>query len=267
MDERRLRELLRGEAFVRQIVLLDRVGSTNDVARDLAARGADAGTVVLAEQQTAGRGRRGRAWHSPRGLGLFVSVLLRPAAPAHELTRWTLGAAVAACEACRRLTGADVAIEWPNDLTWNGKKLGGVLAEARTAVARPAELVVGAGVNVAHDLDDFPDGLSSCATSLRLACGGRAPERERLADAYLRRLAGIARELDRGAWAAVARRWERLSPGCFGKRVRVISTTEGAAGYEGVTTGLDATGALRVRRTDGRVGEVRLAESVLPLEA
>lgn len=267
VDEERLRNLLRGEEFVRKLVVLDTVPSTNDIARDLAAEGAGEGTVVLAEGQTAGRGRMGRVWHSPRGLGLFVSVLFRPRAPVSELTRWTLGAAVAACEACRQRTGAAVQIEWPNDLVWRGKKLGGVLAEMRTAGRTPTHLVIGAGLNVGQDGSDFPEELSSSATSLRLASGGVVPQRESLVAAYLRELAGIARALDHDAWSAVAERWEALAPRAAGRRVRVTSRNGEAGAYEGVTMGLDDVGALRVRRPDGHVVSVRLVDSVLSLEA
>jgi BirA family biotin operon repressor/biotin-[acetyl-CoA-carboxylase] ligase len=246
--------------------LLDSVGSTNDLARELAAEGAPEGTVVIAERQTAGRGRRGRTWLSPRHLGLYVSVLFRPSAPAAEVTRWTLGASVAACEACRRLTGAEVAIKWPNDLMWRERKLGGVLAEMRSTGGMPTDLVVGAGLNVGQRLGDFPDALSSSATSLRLAAGGTAPNRERLAAVYLRELAGIAGDLGRGDWSTVAGRWQRLSPGAIGQRVHVLAQGDEGREYEGVTSGLDEAGALLVRRPDGRIVKVRLAESVVPRE-
>jgi BirA family biotin operon repressor/biotin-[acetyl-CoA-carboxylase] ligase len=266
LDEECLRGLLRGEEFVQKLVLLDTVSSTNDIARDLAAEGAGEGTVVLAERQTAGRGRMGRFWDSPRGLGLYVSVLFRPPAPAVELTRWTLGAGVAACEACRQRTGTAVEIEWPNDLVWSGKKLGGVLAEMRTAGEQPTHLVIGAGLNVGQDVADFPDELFSTATSLRLAGGGVAPQREPLVAAYLRELAGIARALGRDAWGAVAQRWEALAPRASGRRVRVTPRNGKESAYEGITMGVDDVGALRVRRPDGDIVSVRLAESVVPLE-
>jgi BirA family biotin operon repressor/biotin-[acetyl-CoA-carboxylase] ligase len=266
LDERRLGALLRGEPLGGRIVVRDSIGSTNDILRDLAAEGAAEGTVAMAEQQTAGRGRLGRAWHSPRGLGLFVSVLFRPPGPVIELTRWTLGAAVAACDACRRLTGADVTIAWPNDLVWEGRKLGGVLAETRSSAGAASDLVVGAGLNVGHAIEDFPHELSSSATSLRLAAPGRAPEREELAAAYLRELGGIARALHDGAWSTVARRWEHLAPGATGRPVRVVSRGGESDEYQGTTSGLDEVGALRVRRTDGRIVSVRLVESIRPLE-
>jgi len=267
LDAKRLRSLLRGESFVRRLHLLGRVSSTNDRVRELAAEGAPAGTVVLAEQQTAGRGRLGRTWYSAEGLGLFVSVLLRPEGPVSELTRWTLGAAVAACEACRQIGGAEVSISWPNDLIWEGRKLGGVLAEMRSVAGSASDLVVGTGLNVGHGAADFPDELSSIATSLRLAAGGEAPERELLAAVYLREFGSVAATLGRDGWSGVAQHWERLAPGARGRRVGVVDRSGDGASYEGVTAGLDEVGGLRVRRGDGRVTSVRLVESVLPMEA
>lgn len=266
-DVRKLEDWLRGEPFVTRLIVLESVGSTNDFLRSLARQGAAEGTVVLADRQTAGRGRMGQPWHSPFGLGLYLSVLFYPREPANQLTRWTLAAAVAACEACRLTTGAEVEIKWPNDLMWNGRKLGGVLAEVRTASDARVELVVGTGLNVSHDLSDFPHELSCLVTSLRLATGGPVPERERLAADYLRALAHAARELQDGSWHDVARRWERLAPGAFGQRVRVAASPGRAPSYEGLTDGLDPVGALRILREDGRVVSLRLAESVIPLEA
>ncbi len=264
-DIRKLEQWLGGESFVTRLIVLDDVDSTNDFLRALARRGAEEGTVVVADRQTAGHGRRGQPWHSPPGLGLYLSVLFRPRDPADQATRWTLAAAVAACEACRISSAAPIEIKWPNDVLCNGKKLGGVLAEMRSPPDGPVELVVGTGLNVGHGPSDFPGELSCVATSLRLANGGPVPEREQLAADYLRGLARAARDLKAGSWRAVARRWERLAPGAFGQRVRVAAGRE--PGYEGLTDGLDPLGALRIRREDGRVEVLRRAESVVSLEA
>ena len=268
LDVRKLEGWLGAESIVARLIVLESVGSTNDFLRTLAREGAEEGTVVLADRQTAGRGRRGQPWHSPYGLGLYLSVLFYPRDPVDQLTRWTLAAAVAACEACRLTTGVEIEIKWPNDLLWKGRKVGGVLAEVRSAATdAPVELVLGTGFNVSHELSDFPDELSCRATSLRLASGGRVPERERLAADYLRALAAAVRELKDGSWRAVARRWERLAPGAFGQRVRVAAGPGRAPGYEGLTKGLDPVGGLRILRQDGRIVSLRLADSVVPLEA
>jgi len=265
LDAERIREMLRDEPFVRRLIVRDSVRSTNDEIRVLATEGAGEGCVVVAERQTTGRGRLGRPWFSPPGLGLYVSVLFRPSAPVRELTRWTLAAAVAACEACRQVGGFPAEIEWPNDIVWEGRKLGGILTEMRTGGPRATQVVVGTGLNVLHDRNDFEGELATRATSLRLAGGIANADRERLLVAYLRELALVARHLERGDWRAIADRWEAMAPGARGRGVRVKGSA-GTADYEGITAGLDPMGALLVRRANGVEESVRTAESVLPLK-
>lgn len=256
-----------GTIFAGQIRTLPVVESTNDSLRRLATAGAPDGTVVLADRQTAGRGRRGRNWHSASGLGLYLSVLFRVPLDSQPVTRWTLTAAVAACEACRDLSGEPVEIKWPNDLMHDGRKLGGILAELRTRGDREAELVIGTGINVGHRAQDFPPELAGTATSLhRLSCGSMH-RRESLAATYLRRLDGAISSLRSGDWETIAREFERLSPGCRGARVKV-RTEETAAEHEvhGITHGLDPSGALVVLGATGDKTLVRMADAVRPVE-
>jgi BirA family biotin operon repressor/biotin-[acetyl-CoA-carboxylase] ligase len=264
----RILRLLGDDSLVRELVVLETVDSTNEELRRRAALGASEGTVVAADRQTAGRGRLGRQWHSPPGCGLYVSILLRPAEPPATPGRWTLGAAVAAGEACRALSGIPVQVDWPNDLQHAGRKLGGVLADLRCGSGGAAELVLGTGINVTHEAGDFPEELRGTATSLALAAPGRAPEREDLAAAYLRALGSVIRLLQAGDWNEVARRWERLAPGAQGRRVRVRPPAghSGPGAYEGLTAGLDPTGALRVLRSDGSIAIVHAADGVDSLE-
>jgi BirA family biotin operon repressor/biotin-[acetyl-CoA-carboxylase] ligase len=263
LEQARLDELVRDNPLVRRVIVLDEVGSTNDVARRLAEEGDATGTVVLAEYQTAGRGRQGRSWHARHGLGLLLSVLLRPGRPVMELTRWTLGAAVAACEACGESSGAPVAIRWPNDLVSGGRKLGGVLAEVRARGPARHDLVLGLGLNVLQRAEDFPAELRPACTSLQqITAEGTVPSREVLAAAYLSHLAGVVEELERGSWSGVARRFESLASGLHGQKVRVLTPGDPARSYGGVTAGLDEVGAIRVRDASGVLRSVHLAESV-----
>jgi BirA family biotin operon repressor/biotin-[acetyl-CoA-carboxylase] ligase len=263
LDRQRIEEALRGDPFVSRLELRDSVGSTNDVALQLARDGAPPGTVVVADRQTAGRGRLASGWHSPAGVGLYLSVLLRPRAEVGELTRWTLGAAVAACESCRQLSGGEVVIRWPNDLLWRGRKLAGVIAELRSVGSRAREMIIGAGFNVGQREGDWPVGLIDRAASLRMASEEeRPPDRELLLALFLRELSGVVEQLEQGRWAALAQRWERLAPAATGAAVRVVPRAGGEDGYDGVTAGLDTVGALRVRTAGGAVRTVRQAESV-----
>ena len=156
--------------------------STNDLAKELAAQGAPEGTVVVAETQTGGRGRLGREWNSPPGVGLYVSLVLRPMLPPMELPQITLTTAVAVVRAVRRVTGVAPGIKWPNDLLLNGKKLGGILTEMETESDRIRHVVVGLGLNVNNPA--FPPELAATATSLALATG-RAFSRVQLLQAWL----------------------------------------------------------------------------------
>ncbi|HEU5179576.1 MAG TPA: biotin--[acetyl-CoA-carboxylase] ligase [Candidatus Polarisedimenticolia bacterium] len=160
----------------------DALESTNDKALELLESGAAEGTLVLAEEQTRGRGRRDRFWHSPAGVSLYASLILRPPLPASLLPLVSLTAATGAARALAewgQLPG--VAIKWPNDLLFRGRKLGGILAEAR-GEAGAAALVVGIGMNV--NLVEFPAEMEGEATSLRLS-GGHVWDREALLGAIL----------------------------------------------------------------------------------
>jgi len=264
-DGGRLERLVEREPFVTRLVVLGNVDSTNAELRRLAAAGAPEGTVVVAGRQSAGRGRLGRSWHSAPGLGLYLSVLLRPGGEAREATRWTVAASLATCGACREHCADGAVIKWPNDLMFGERKLGGILVEMRSAGGRVQDLVVGVGLNVNHREDDFPPELREAATSLHLAAGRGMLELEPVAAGVLARLGLAAARLKDGEWSGVVADWERLTPAARGCRVRVSAGRgEDAApeAFEGITRGLDVDGALRVERGDGRVVSVRLAESV-----
>jgi len=143
--------------------------STNDLAKRLAREGSAEGTVVLADEQTEGRGTKGRSWHSPRGQGLYASVILRPRRP--DLSLLPLAAGVACLEAIREATGLEAALEWPNDIVWKHRKLGGILCEGEFLGNTVSFAVLGIGLNVGQKRDDLPAALRRTATSLRLALG------------------------------------------------------------------------------------------------
>lgn len=244
----RLRDRLSEIPFVTDVYLLDRCSSTNDEIRSRAATGAREGTVVVATAQTAGRGRMGRRWHSPHGLGLYISVLIRPREPIAHATRWTLSAAVAACEACRESAGCEVTIKWPNDLVVGRLKVAGVLAELRGS-GDASELTIGTGINVHHGTGDFPDDLKGIATSLKVTAGGVALDSVELAAAYVSKLGWIHDRFSHDGWDDVSRRWIELAPTAQGTRVRVARTD--ATDVIGTTRGIDEFGALLVDCFEG----------------
>jgi BirA family biotin operon repressor/biotin-[acetyl-CoA-carboxylase] ligase len=240
---------------------LESVTSTNDVARSLAVQGAAHGTAVVAGEQTRGRGTKGRVWHSPAGLGLYVSFILRGpgggAVPFPHLI--PLVAGLAAADAVREAGGVETGLKWPNDILHDGKKLGGILSEAVSGAAGGDFAVVGIGLNVGHGPDDFPGELLATATSVRLAAG-RAVTVEALWNALCPALDHWYNVLARGDREAIIRTFEARSAFPPGTALR-IETAAGA--FEGDYRGLDAEGRLVVARRGA--GTVAL-DAVLKLD-
>jgi BirA family transcriptional regulator, biotin operon repressor / biotin---[acetyl-CoA-carboxylase] ligase len=232
------------------VVHLDVTGSTNDVARELAAAGAPAGTVVVAEEQTAGRGRQGRTWVAPRGRALTVSILLR-AAGAESMSLLSPAAAVAVCEACEQIADVSCAVKWPNDVWVDERKVAGILIEAR-----PQEgwAVLGIGLNVDTGADELPAELRDRATSLRIATGAEVG-RDAVLEALL---AALARRVDAGHDEVLA-----AYRGRDALHGRTIGWTAGPTRLEGEAQGVDGRGNLVVLTADGErltlaAGEVHL---------
>lgn len=176
--------------------VLSETDSTNSACRRLALEGAPDGTVVLADCQTAGRGRRGRSFQSPAGKGLFFSILWRPDCAPEQLLPLTALSAVAVCRAIRQVCGAQAQIKWPNDLVLSGRKLAGILTEMALEgeSGHVSHVVVGIGVNVHQRLTDFDGEVAQIATSLDLALGGSVC-RAQLAAALLEEMDILRREV------------------------------------------------------------------------
>jgi BirA family biotin operon repressor/biotin-[acetyl-CoA-carboxylase] ligase len=226
-------------AFGRCVHYFPTIGSTNDVAAELAAAGSAEGTVVLADAQTAGRGRRGRTWFSPLGAGLYVSAILAPgragdAGRARTIT--TLAAGVAILEGIAEATGLRAALKWPNDLFVARRKLAGVLAEGVADA-----VVLGYGINV--EPAAYPPELSARVTSLESELG-RAVDRPRVFVETLAALAARHDDLLAGRFDAILDAWRAHAPACQGARV---SWTTPAGVQAGITVGIDDNGALLVR--------------------
>ena len=164
----------RPAASAGESTIYDEIDSTQEAARELAAGGADQGTLVIAEQQTAGRGRMGRSWHSPSGVNLYTTIILRPPIPLADVPRMSLVAGIAAAEALEREAPGIVALKWPNDVWLRGRKAGGIIAEAVTDARQNLDCVLlGIGLNINLADDDIPPELRDKATSMRIATGHR----------------------------------------------------------------------------------------------
>ncbi|HVN08365.1 MAG TPA: biotin--[acetyl-CoA-carboxylase] ligase [Patescibacteria group bacterium] len=253
-----LRRRLEGTPFAKHMHHFFTIGSTNDAALELGHSGAPHGTVVLAEQQTAGRGRVGRKWHSEKSNGIYMSVLLRPGISPVEAPLITLVAGLAARDAVAEQTGVAPDVRWPNDLMLGGKKCGGILTEMHAEPDRVQYVVVGIGINVNHET--LPTDIRGLATSLRIETG-HTQSRNELVVRLLRALDGYYNQFLRQGTEAILRRFREVSSYCEGKRVRVATATET---YLATTAGLDSSGVLRVRRENGKTepvlaGDVREA--------
>ncbi len=239
-----LAPLLQGTRFAGQVHHYFRIGSTNAAAMQAAAAGEPEGAVFVAEEQTAGRGRGGHGWHSPRSAGIYVSVILRPhLAPADALVL-SLATGLASAAAVREVSGLIPDLRWPNDLLLQGKKFCGILTELSGEVTRVRYAVVGIGMNV--NQERFPADLTETATSLRREAG-QAWSRVELAAALLKSLDREYRAVLAGEREALLRRFEQESSYARGRRVQVDEN----GGYEGTTEGLDARGFLLVRTAEG----------------
>ncbi len=236
-----------------------RVGSTNDVAAELADRGAPHGTVVVADAQTAGRGRHGHHWFSPPGTGLYVSLLLRLMRPPAPLL--TLATGVAVIEALRTVAALDASLEWPNDVVVMGdgpsRKVAGILTEA-TAEGDRARVVVGIGINLRDAA--WPAELAHAAASVE-GVTGRPVDAVSLLVELLAAVARRYAHVESGAMTALLARWESFAPSSRGAAVEWMS---GQTRHQGVTAGIDEEGALLVqvgsrleRLTGGAVRHVR----------
>jgi BirA family biotin operon repressor/biotin-[acetyl-CoA-carboxylase] ligase len=245
-----LKQRLKGSLFGKRIFHFFKTDSTNRVALELGHSGEPEGAVVLAEEQTAGRGRAGRAWHSQRAAGIYVTLLLRPKLAPVQAPLLTMMAGLSAHSAVQALTGLDVDLKWPNDLLIRGKKVGGILTEMHAEPSLVRFVIVGVGLNV--NQEKFPSEISSIATSLR-AETGKAQSRMELLVRLMREFeSDYNRFLQEGAGSVVAR-FESVSSYAKGKRVRV---TNGSESYLGTTAGLGPEGLLQVEREDGRVTAV-----------
>jgi BirA family biotin operon repressor/biotin-[acetyl-CoA-carboxylase] ligase len=223
-----------------------RIDSTNDVALQLAARGAPHGTVVVAEEQTSGRGRLGRTWYSEKSSGIYTSVILRPPLAPAAAPLLTLMAGVAARQAVATTAGLDVDIRWPNDLLVNGRKICGILTEMNAELDRLHAVVLGLGINVNHT--EMPAELKTIATSLRMETR-KSWSRVQILIALLRELEKHYHLLLAEGNEGITRRWAAASSYAQNKRIRVILSS---GDFLATTAGLEPSGALRIHREDGR---------------
>jgi BirA family biotin operon repressor/biotin-[acetyl-CoA-carboxylase] ligase len=240
------------------------VDSTNAVLRKLAEEGEQEGAVVVADEQTAGRGRSGRSWHSPAGAGLWLSVLLKPGRAAREVTPLSMVTAISVATVLRRDFGVDARVKWPNDV-WVGRlKLAGILLESLQGVSGEVErLIVGIGLNVNLDVEALPAEVAERATSMSAALGRPVPRLEVLRS-VLDGLDEDWRTFESAGFAGFRERWRELSA-TLGKRIEIRqyeppadapSKRQAAGVLAGKVVDITEAGALVVADEDGARVEV-----------
>ena len=245
-------------AFARIEHLAD-VASTNDLALARAAAGAPHGTVIIADAQRAGRGRQGRAWHSPPEAGIYLSAILRSDMWPESLSLVTMAAGVAAALGIRAATGLDVELKWPNDVVigrpW--RKLAGILSESASTAGRLDAVVVGIGINVRADA--VPQHLDGRTTSIEIELG-RAVDRAACTVEVLASLAEAADRLARGDRAWVVDLWRRF--GRAGLGGATVRWDDERGRHRGATTDIDDGGALLVETSAGRIERIISGEVI-----
>jgi BirA family biotin operon repressor/biotin-[acetyl-CoA-carboxylase] ligase len=240
-----LRKRLKGGLFGKRVFHFFKTNSTNSVAMELGHAGEAEGAVVLAEEQTAGRGRAGRSWHSERGAGLYVTVLLRPKLSPAQAPLLTMLAGLSAHSAVQAQAGLAAELKWPNDLLIGGKKLGGILTEMYAEPTAVRFVIMGIGINV--NQEKFPGELGTIATSLRRETGRSHSRLEFLVKLLGQFESDYNRFLREGA-PYVVERFELVSSFARGRRVKVET---GMETYSGTTDGLSPEGLLIVKKDSG----------------
>lgn len=240
----------------------DEVGSTNDVAKELAQQGAADGTAIVADSQTAGRGRLQRRWASPKGKGIYLSVILRPAIPVTHAPQLTMLAAVAVARAIQRVTGLEARTKWPNDVVISEKKVCGVLTEVSAQGINLNFAVVGVGINVLMTPDDLPVEVREEATSLAMELR-QSIDREQVLQGVLRALAEYYHRYRTEPFRSILDEYKSLDI-ALGNTVTVIDNQTETTG---IAEDVDAFGTLTLRLPDGRwqqvlTGKVSLRKKV-----
>ena len=242
---------LRSRVIGHPLEVLAEIGSTNDRAMAAGHAGGPEGLTILADRQTAGRGRRGRTWVSPPGVGLYTSILLRPPERPARISLLTLVAGLAVAEATREIAAVAARLKWPNDILVGDRKVAGILAEMSTTDERVICVVVGIGINVNHGPQDLPETQYPSAGSLAMATGRTIP-RGHLAAAIYNALDRWYEVFRRGQFASILAAGRERSA-TLGRSVDVLADD---GRWRGRAVDLDADGALLVREESGALRRV-----------
>lgn len=254
MDGRALSEALKDNSFLKEILFFRTIDSTNLEVKRRAEKGEEGPLLIVADEQTAGRGRRGRAWSSPPGTDIFMSMLLRPKVHPENAAMITLVTALAVAGGIQAATGLRVQIKWPNDVVIGGKKTCGILTEMSTDLDEISYVVPGIGINVNSRV--FPEEIAATATSLCLECGRtvhRVPVIAEFVRCFERYYGAFTETEDLSSLREV---YESM----LVNRDREVLVLDPKGSWRGTAEGITDKGELRVRRTDGTAVCVRSGE-------
>jgi BirA family transcriptional regulator, biotin operon repressor / biotin---[acetyl-CoA-carboxylase] ligase len=251
-----IQPLLNTNYIGRKIIYLDSVASTNTYAKKTAEESFQEGTVIIADEQTAGRGRLGRQWVSPKGKGIWMSIMLKPDILPADAPKLTIAAAYAVSKAVLRCCQLDARIKWPNDIVANGKKLCGILTEMSAEADEIKHVILGIGINANLEYEDFGTEIASIATSIRLEKGS-AVSRKAIVASVLNELEEVYEVFSReGSIEPLLEEYKNKSA-VLGKEIRVISKKEEIIG---LAIDISEEGHLVIKLGDGTIKEIMSGE-------
>lgn len=258
LNQEFLKKSLAGKLIGHPLYYYAKIGSTNDEAFRLARQGAPEGTVLVAESQSAGKGRMQRPWHSPPGANIYTSIILRPAFEPPRATQISIAAGIAVAETLGGYCPGKVSLKWPNDVLVGGRKICGILAQMKLSGNTIDFVVVGIGINVNMKREDFPPDIQNIATSLAVETGGET-SRVKLIIGLYENAAKWYRELTENGFGPVRENWISLSS-MIGKPVSVLCHGETLTG---VAAGLDDDGALMLRTEGNETVKVSAGDATI----
>lgn len=251
-----IQPLLHTNYIGREIIYLESVASTNTFAKKAAEEPFQEGTVIIADEQSAGRGRLGRLWVSPKGKGIWMSIMLKPDILPSDAPKLTIAAAYAVSKALLRCCQLDARIKWPNDIVAGGKKLCGILTEMSAEADEIKHVIIGIGINANMEYEDFGTEISSIATSIRLEKGS-AVSRKSVAAAVLNELEEVYEVFAREGSIKPFLEEYKSKSAVLGKMIRVISKKEEIIG---LAKDISEEGHLLVKLEDGTIKEILSGE-------
>ncbi|MBB4823747.1 BirA family biotin operon repressor/biotin-[acetyl-CoA-carboxylase] ligase [Sporosarcina luteola] len=246
---------LKTDGYGRHIQYFESCPSTQFIAHEEAQNGAEDGTLIIAEEQTAGKGRLSRPWASSARKGIWMSLIIRPSLMPQQAPQMTLVAAVAIVRAIEEVVDVQLTIKWPNDILINGKKMTGILTELQADMDRVKAIILGMGINANQEEADFPDGVKEIATSLKQETGEEV-DRSRLVAAILYYLELYTKMYEKNGFQPIKLLWESYS-NTIGKRVRAVMLNET---IEGTAIGISQDGLLELKLDDGSVRGIYSAD-------